>query len=70
MQILQKLKSFGIETQDMVNIYILYVRSILEQSCQVWHFSLTLEDATTIEHKEVINNLGVLIDDMINFNAI
>ena len=54
MQILQKLKSFGIETQDLVNIYILYVRSILEQSCQVWHFSLTLEDATNLERVQKV----------------
>ena len=35
--------------QDLKTIYILYVRSHLEQSCQVWHSSLTLENLTDIE---------------------
>ena len=35
MTLLHKLVDFGVPLDDLVNIYILYVRSILEQSCQV-----------------------------------
>ena len=35
MRLLHKLVDFGVPTADLVNIYISYVRSILEQSCQV-----------------------------------
>ena len=31
------------------NIYILYIRSILEQSCVVWHSSLTDENGQSLE---------------------
>ena len=30
---------------EMVNIYILFIISLLEQSCVVWHFDLNEEDA-------------------------
>ena len=33
----------------MVNIYVLYIHSILEQSCQVWHYSISEEEITDIE---------------------
>jgi hypothetical protein len=33
MRLLHKLVDFGVSLDDLVNIYILYVRSILEQSC-------------------------------------
>ena len=32
MRLLHKMVDFGVPTDDLVNIYILYVRSILEQS--------------------------------------
>ena len=45
LRLLHKLSSFSVPTEDLINIYILYIRSILEQSCQVWHSSLTLENS-------------------------
>ena len=41
MRILHKLVDFSIPKTDLINIYKIYVRSVLEQSCQVWHSSLT-----------------------------
>ena len=46
---LHKLYSFNLSDEDMVTIYTLYIRSILEQSCQVWHFSITHEEKADIE---------------------
>ena len=47
--LLRKLSSFKPKIEDMKIIYISYIRSILDQSCQVWHFSLTEENTNDIE---------------------
>ena len=44
MRLIQKLVEFIVPLEDLLNICILYTRSMLEQSCQVWHSSLTLEN--------------------------
>ena len=49
MRLLHKLVEFGVAVPDLVNIYVLYVRSILEQSCQVWNSALTLENSQNLE---------------------
>ena len=54
MQILHKLKSFNVADQDLVIIYTLYIRSILEQSCQVWHYSLSDEDTRNLERVQKV----------------
>ena len=54
MQMLHKLKSFNVAYKDLVIIYILYIRSIIEQSCQVWHYSLTDEDSNSLERVQKV----------------
>ena len=49
MQLLRKVSSFTRNTEDLRKIYILYIRSILEQSCVVWHSSLTEENKENLE---------------------
>ena len=49
MIILQKLYDFNLPTEDMVNMYILFIRSMLEYSCVVWHSSITEEESSSIE---------------------
>ena len=39
MIMLHKLFDFGLQMEDMLDIYILYIRSILESSAVVWHSS-------------------------------
>ena len=34
----------GASWDEMKNIYILFIRSLLEQSCTVWHSGLTVEN--------------------------
>jgi hypothetical protein len=54
MRILHKISEFSAPTEDMVTIYVSYLRSILEQSCTVWHSSLTIEDSeagTEVSHE-------------------
>ena len=47
--LLRKVASFKPSQKDLNLIYIQYVRSILEQSCVVWHSSLSVENREDIE---------------------
>ena len=62
MRLLHKLVEFSVPVDDLVNIYILYIRSILEQSCQVWHSSLTLENFQDLERVQK-NALRIILQD-------
>ena len=56
MCLLRKVASFKPPRKDLKLIYIQYVHSILEQSCVVWHSSLTAENRQDIErvHKKTL----------------
>ena len=49
MVILHKLGKFSLPISDLVNIYILYIRSLLEQSAVVWNSSITRGEQLDIE---------------------
>ena len=49
MELLRKVASFGTNAEEKRNIYILFIRSVLEQSCVVWHSSLTKENEEDLE---------------------
>ena len=49
MQILRKLYGFNVPIADLIKIYIIYVRSLLEISCVVWASSLTEQQITKLE---------------------
>ena len=49
MEILRRISSFSPSDEDMKTIYILFVRSLLEQSASVWHSSLTEQDSEALE---------------------
>ena len=54
MIILHKLCSFHVPADDLINIYVLYIRSTLELNCQVWHHSLTDEDTNALERVQKV----------------
>ena len=60
MCLLRKVASFKPSRNDLKLIYIQYVRSILEQSCVVWHSSLTQENSTNIERVQK-NSLRIIL---------
>ena len=62
MRILHKLVDFSVPEKDLVNIYILYIRSVLEYSCQVWHSSLTFENLTDLERVQK-NALKIILKE-------
>ena len=49
MQLLRKVASFSPSEDDLKNIYIIFIRSLLEQSATVWHSSLTQENIDDLE---------------------
>ena len=49
MELLRRVASFGASIEDLKTIYILFIRSILEQSCTVWHSSLTEKNTNDLE---------------------
>ena len=49
MIILHRLYSFNVATEDLVLIYILCIRSLLEQNVAVWNYSITQEEWEDIE---------------------
>ena len=49
MLLLRKLSEYGAPKDDLKTIYVSYIRSILEQSAVVWHFSLTEENKQDLE---------------------
>ena len=49
MQLLRKVASFDPSAEDLKEIYILFIRSILEQSATVWHSYITEENKSDLE---------------------
>ena len=49
MTLLTKLKYVGTSVEDLIDVYILYIRSILEYCSVVWHSTLTVQQSTDIE---------------------
>ena len=49
MIILHNLSAFSLPIEEMIEIYILYIRSVVEYSAVVWHSSLTQEDSQRLE---------------------
>ena len=49
MELLRKLYGFGVPKEDMKLVYILFIRSLLEQSAVVWHSSLNQENIDDLE---------------------
>ena len=62
MEILRRVSSFGAPIQDLKDIYILFIRSLLEQSATVWHSSLTAENAEDLERVQK-NALRIILKD-------
>ena len=67
MRLLHKTSEFPVHKSDLVNIYILYIRSLLEQSCQIWHSSLTQEDLESLERVQKTALKVILKNDYISY---
>ena len=63
MLILHKLYSFNISVEDLVHIYILYIRSLVEQNVAVWNHTITQEEEEDIERVQKIALKVILKDE-------
>ena len=54
MSLLHKLFTFKVSTDDLVNIYILYIRSLVEQNVAVWSSTITQEEIEDIERVQKV----------------
>ena len=54
MILLHRLFKFKMATEDMIEIYTLYIRSILESSAVVWHSSITQEEVIELERVQKV----------------
>ena len=48
--LLTKLKYVGISREDLLDVYKLYIRSLLEYCSVVWHSTLTVQQSSDIEN--------------------
>ena len=49
LQMITKLKYVGVKTEDLIDVYILYIRSITEYCSVAFHSSLTVELSDKLE---------------------
>ena len=49
MELLRRVASFGTSAEELKDIYVLFIRSLLEKSATVWHSSLSEENANDLE---------------------
>ena len=49
LSMLTKLKYVGVSIEDLIDIYILYIRSLTEYCCVAYHSSLTIEESNKLE---------------------
>ena len=63
MTILKKLYTFNIPVEDLKNIYILYIRSLVEQNVAVWSHTIAQEETEDIERVQKIAIKTILKED-------
>ena len=68
MIILHKLYEFNVPDSEMVNIYNLIIRSVLKQSCAVWHYNLSGEDIVDLEQVQKVACKVILKDRYIDYS--
>ena len=52
MILLREIFSFGASNTEMVHFWTIFCRSVLEQSCVLWHTSLTQENSEDLERTQ------------------
>ena len=67
MTILHRLSSFNLPLDEMLNIYVLYIRSVVENCAVVWHSSLTLANQLAIERVQKVSLRIILGDSYLDY---
>ena len=63
MLMLHKLYDFNVPVHEMLDIYVSYIRSIVENSAVVWHSSLTVAEEVEIERIQKVAFRIILQDN-------
>ena len=69
MSMLSKLKYVGVSTEDLIEIYTLFIRSRAEYLSVVWHSSLTAEQTNKIENIQRTSLKIILGDNYVDYPA-
>ena len=67
MQLLRNVYSFGATTEEMVHLWVVFCRSVAEQSCVVWHSSLSQENIDDIERTQKTFSKMILKEKYVNY---
>ena len=70
MLLLKKIHSFGASPEDMVQLWKIYCRSVLEQSSVVWYSSLTQQNKNDLERTQKIFAKLVMKNKYNNYNSV
>ena len=68
MTILRKLYEFNIPREDLVMIYTMYIRSVLEYNSNVWFSMITNEEREDIERVQKVACRIILKKEYVNYN--
>ena len=63
LSMLTKLKYVGVKTEDLIDVYLLYIRSITEYCSVAFHSSLTIEQSNKLERIQKVC-LRVILGEM------
>ena len=66
---LSKFKYAGVPIDDLINVYSLFIRSVLEYCCTVWHSRLTCEQSDRIERVQKTCLKVILSESYISYDA-
>ena len=69
MSMLTKLKYTGVSTEDLIEIYVLFIRSLTEYCATAFHSSLTLEQSRDIERIQKTCLKLILGDNYVDYAA-
>ena len=67
MSMITKLKYVGVQKEDLLDVYILFIRSLTEYCAVVWHSSLTVELTAMLERVQRISLKVILGDDYTDY---
>ena len=65
-----KLKYVGVPTEDLLDIYVLYIRSVLEYCAVVWHSGLNTDQITSLERVQKTCLRVILGDNYVSYSAV
>ena len=69
MSMLTKLRYVGVSTEDLIEIYVLFIRSVTEYCAVAFHSSLTVAQATDIERIQKTSLKVILGDNYVDYPA-